>query len=95
MGKSSEHWVIRVYDGLELKNEYRRPKGYWSEIEMERILARLACMFLSAEEILNASQRRSSRFRSALLEVKTSNNAPVTMTVGQNPYVVATVEVVS
>lgn len=83
-------WIIEGFDGT--KNILRRtiPKGTsWPEARIVELLRRLVCRHLSPSDVIEGSRPPKDMFYSPILEAKRSTEKRLTITVGEDPFYVA------
>lgn len=78
-------WLIKRSESLCTEVVGELP-GVMKDIEVERVLQRLACMTLNANEIIAASLRRKQEGRSSLLD-RIGRGYPIQ--IGENPFFTA------
>ena len=92
MTKRTRVWRIKGFDGLTEIFRIEVPLHFFSERQVEEILKRLVCRHLTGPEIVDASRNQKDSL-APLLEVRRSHKTPLNITVGDNPYYVASIEI--
>ena len=87
---SKRYWKIEGWDSYNKTFEKVLPKGSLSESQIVVLLQRLLARHLDEEEIVSSSLRRKAHGYTAHLEPQFGRGARrPTITVGDNPYYVA------
>jgi hypothetical protein len=83
-------WIIEGFDGTEIFLRRTIPKGSsWSEARIIELLRRLVCHHLSPGDVIEGSRPPKDIFYVPILEAKRSTEKRLTITVGENPFYVA------
>lgn len=85
-----ECWRVRGYESFECIFDRVIPLGQMGQVSA--MLQLLAARHLSADEIVTASLRRGSALYIPLLEPHVPTTGPHSVSVGANPYYIATRE---
>ena len=89
--KRTLRWVVQGYDGQVEIFRYTLPKGpNWGEPRIIELLRRLICRHLTADDIINASRAPRDKLFSSELEERRATEPRLHITVGSNPFYVAT-----
>ncbi len=89
--KTRKFWKIEGYDGTSLMFKTELPLSAMSTKKMLSLLQRLACMHLNEKEIIASTLSPKSKKYVRLLEPLINQNNPNSISVGENPYFIATV----
>lgn len=79
-------WRIERHNGLAEAEQIGELPGGMSDSEVEEVLRRLACKYLTEEEILTSSLRRGQAGRKSHLD-RIGAKRPIQ--IGENPYFLA------
>jgi hypothetical protein len=83
-------WIVEGFDGTKSIFRETLAKGKtWPEPRIIELLRRLVCRHLTASDVISGSLPPQDRFYSSVLKDSRGNNGRITLTVGENPYYVA------
>jgi hypothetical protein len=84
-------WVIEGFDGSKSVFRTTLPKGdSWPDPRIIELLRRLVSRRLSEDDVINASRVPRDQFYNPVLKDRRSSKGRLTITVGENPFYVAT-----
>jgi hypothetical protein len=87
---AGDRWIVQGFDGNKPFDRLNLPKPSWSEPRVICLLQRLVCRHLTVKDVLDASRApRDQSYNSVLKEHRDAHGKRLTITVGTDPYYVA------
>jgi hypothetical protein len=87
---ADSRWVVHGFDGTKALFQQTLPAASWPEPRVAALLQRLLSRHLSADDIMDGSRAPRDQFYSPVLKDRRSVKGRITITVGENPFYVAT-----